>query len=454
MSEDKKKNEDPMRENGAAHTSANGSSNGDLTNGEAPLEPPPRETLLEPVGQPPAAKPEPATEEASAEKPAEPAETPAETEEEAKARAKEEAKAAKEAAKEEAKAKKAREKEEKKAAAAAAKEAAKEAKEKQKREKELEKEKEKEAAAKAEAEGGEAPRQGRLARLRFSKKKDMPGGLWLKCESCAEVIFRKELEEKDRVCPSCGFHFTVPGRERVRMVLDEGTWNEHYENLESLDRLEFTDSRPYGEKLERAVARSKQKEALLCGTGEILGRKVALAILDFGFLGGSMGEVVGEKIALAADLARKEKCPLIIYTASGGARMHEGILSLMQMAKTCAALESLNEAGGFSICIMTHPTTGGVTASFASVTDLILAEPGALIGFAGPRVIATTLKQELPPGFQRAEFLLEKGMIDMIVDRAETRETLARLIDYSSGARVEEGHKTVSAKKRPPLTGG
>ena len=432
--EDKNKNDGPLPderlrtdENGAAHASANGSS---PERSEAPLEPPPRETRIDP----PVPEPAPAKEESG--------KSPEASGSGEDSRA---------SAREEARARKAREKEEKKAAAAAAREAQKEAKEAKSKEK-REKDKEKDAAAQGEE--GEAPRQGRLARLRFSKKKDMPGGLWLKCESCAEVIFRKELEEKDRVCPSCGFHFTVPGRERVRMVLDEGSWNEHYEELESLDRLEFTDSRPYGEKLERAVSRSSQKEALLCGTGEILGRKVALAILDFGFLGGSMGEVVGEKIALAADLARKESCPLILYTASGGARMHEGILSLMQMAKTCAALESLNEAGGFSICIMTHPTTGGVTASFASVTDLVLAEPGALIGFAGPRVIATTLKQELPPGFQRAEFLLEKGMVDMIVDRADARETLARLIDYSTGPRMGEGQSVLTARNRPPLTGG
>jgi acetyl-CoA carboxylase carboxyl transferase subunit beta len=311
-----------------------------------------------------------------------------------------------------------------------------------KREKELEREKQKaerlaEKAQKEAARTEEEPkREGRLSRLRFSKKKDMPGGLWLKCESCSQVIFRKELEEKDRVCPSCGFHFTVPGRERIEMTLDEGSWREHFADLEALDRLDFQDALPYGEKVRRAAERAGQKEALLLGTGTILGRPVVLAVLDFNFMGGSMGEVVGEKIALAAELAVREKRPLVIFTSSGGARMHEGILSLMQMAKTCAALQTLAENHGFSVCVMTHPTTGGVTASFASVTDLILAEPGALIGFAGPRVIATTLKQELPPGFQRAEFLLEKGMLDAIVKRAEMRATLANLIDYSRGARV------------------
>lgn len=286
--------------------------------------------------------------------------------------------------------------------------------------------------AKKDAEGGEEPRrEGRLARLRFSKKKDMPGGLWLKCESCGEVIFRKELEEKSRVCPACGFHFTVPGRERIAMTIDEGTWQEEFAEVEPIDRLGFHDAQPYSQKLEKAMARAGQKEALLCGRGEILGTPIVLAVLDFGFMGGSMGEVVGEKFALACELAAAEGRPLVAFTSSGGARMHEGVLSLMQMAKTCAALRDLDDAGGFAIGVMTHPTTGGVTASFASVTDLVLAEPGALIGFAGPRVIATTLKQELPSGFQRSEFLLEKGMIDAIVQRAEMRETLARLIDYA-----------------------
>jgi acetyl-CoA carboxylase carboxyl transferase subunit beta len=274
----------------------------------------------------------------------------------------------------------------------------------------------------------------RFSRLR--KKKDMPGGLWLKCESCGSMIYRKELEEKGRVCPTCEFHFTLPGRERIAMTLDEGTWVERFAEITALDRLEFKDSSPYLDKVEKARARTKQNEALLCGTGRIEGREVVLAVLDFSFLGGSMGEVVGEKIALAAEIARKNALPLVMFTGSGGARMHEGVLSLMQMAKTCSALAELNDAGGFSICVMTHPTTGGVTASFASVCDITLAEPGALIGFAGPRVIATTLKQELPAGFQRAEFLLEKGQIDRIVKRSEMKQVLARLLDYAGGSKV------------------
>ena len=274
----------------------------------------------------------------------------------------------------------------------------------------------------------------RFSRLR--KKKDMPGGLWLKCESCGSMIYRKELEEKGRVCPTCEFHFTLPGRERIAMTVDEGTWSERFAEITALDRLEFKDSSPYLEKVEKARVRTKQNEALICGTGRIEGREVVLAVLDFSFLGGSMGEVVGEKIALAAEIARQNALPLVIFTGSGGARMHEGVLSLMQMAKTCSALAELNDAGGFSICVMTHPTTGGVTASFASVCDITLAEPGALIGFAGPRVIATTLKQELPAGFQRAEFLLEKGQIDRIVKRSEMKQVLARLLDYAGGSKV------------------
>ncbi len=275
----------------------------------------------------------------------------------------------------------------------------------------------------------QGPKEGGRKR-RLWKKKDMPGGLWLKCESCGDTIFRKELEGKLMVCPACNFHFTISGAQRIEMLLDPGSWDERFAELSALDRLEFTDKVPYSEKIERTAKRLNQNEALLCGFGAIEGQRVVLAVLDFNFMGGSMGEVVGEKISLAAELAMTNNLPLVIFTSSGGARMHEGMLSLMQMAKTCAALHRLNERGGFSVCIMTNPTTGGVTASFASVCDITLAEPGALIGFAGPRVIATTLKQELPPGFQRAEFLIEKGQIDAIVSRTEMRSKLRSLIEF------------------------
>jgi acetyl-CoA carboxylase carboxyl transferase subunit beta len=283
---------------------------------------------------------------------------------------------------------------------------------------------------------GEPKKKGRsrLSRLRF-KKKDIPGGLWLKCPSCDATIYRKELEAKGHTCPSCSFHFTVPGRERVAMTLDQGSWNEMFADFEASDRLEFTDAVPYSEKIARTVEKSGEKEGLICGTGDILGRPVVLAVMDFKFLGGSMGEVVGEKVALATDVARVRNLPLILFTSSGGARMHEGMLSLMQMAKTCSALADFNSAGGFSICVQTNPTTGGVTASFASVCDLTLAEPGALIGFAGPRVIKTTIKQELPPGFQRAEFLLERGQVDSIIAREDMVGMLAKLIDFGTAGR-------------------
>ncbi|MDA1264092.1 MAG: acetyl-CoA carboxylase, carboxyltransferase subunit beta [Planctomycetota bacterium] len=283
------------------------------------------------------------------------------------------------------------------------------------------------------------PRPGRLSRLRF-KKKDMPDGLWLKCPGCDTTIYRKELVAKGHVCPSCAHHFTVPGRERVAMVLDEGSWHELHPDLESLDRLNFTDAITYAEKLVETQNRTGQKDALFCGLGRIEGRPIVLAVLDFKFLGGSMGEVVGEKVSLACDEARTRRLPVVIFTSSGGARMHEGVLSLMQMAKTCSALSTLNEAGGLSICVLTNPTTGGVTASFASVCDLTLAEPGALIGFAGPRVIQSTIRQELPEGFQRSEFLIEKGQVDRIVSRGDLRDELAALIDYG----------TVSWKGYPP----
>jgi acetyl-CoA carboxylase carboxyl transferase subunit beta len=324
---------------------------------------------------------------------------------------------------------------------------------KQREEPEDERQEDQEASEAREGQEAEEGR-GRLSRLRFSKKKDMPGGLWLKCERCAQMIYRKELEARARVCPACDFHFTLPGRERIEKIVDEGTWEERFAEIAPMDRLEFVDKVPYGEKLERTAERLGQKEALICGLGSIRGREVVLAVLDFSFLGGSMGEVVGEKIALAADLAASLGRSLVVFTSSGGARMHEGALSLMQMAKTCAAIHSFHDVGGFSVCVMTHPTTGGVTASFASICDITLAEPGALIGFAGPRVIATTLKQELPPGFQRAEFLLEKGMVDAIVVREGLRQALSRLIDYGSAARErrEGGHDV--GEVSPPVPRG
>ncbi|TAH39410.1 MAG: acetyl-CoA carboxylase carboxyltransferase subunit beta [Planctomycetota bacterium] len=266
---------------------------------------------------------------------------------------------------------------------------------------------------------------------RLRKKKDMPGGLWSKCSACGAMVFNKELDANLMVCPTCGFHHTVGGRRRIEMTVDEGSFEEHFTDVLPKDRLGFMDAIPYAEKLVQAQAKTKNTEACIAGTARIEGCDIALAVLDFSFMGGSMGEVVGEKVALATELAEQRNLALAIFSASGGARMHEGAISLMQMAKTCAALHRYRVNGGFSVSVMTNPTTGGVTASFASVCDILIGEPGALIGFAGPRVIQNTIRQELPKGFQRAEFLLEKGQIDMIVKRHEMRATLRRILSYA-----------------------
>lgn len=272
-----------------------------------------------------------------------------------------------------------------------------------------------------------------MAWTRFGKKKDMPGGLWIKCESCGSMLFRKEFESRHRVCGSCGYHFTLPARERIAITVDPGSFKEMYTKLEAEDRLGFIDRIPYGKKLKATQKKTGEKDAMVVGTCEIKGLPVALGVMNFSFMGGSMGAVVGEKVALTVELGIDRKLPVILIACSGGARMHEGPISLMQMAKSCAALSRLGRAGGFSISVMTHPTTGGVTASFASVCDVLLAEPGALIGFAGPRVIATTIKKELPKGFQRSEFLLERGQIDRIVARDKMRDELARMVAYATG---------------------
>ncbi|MGA0059371.1 MAG: acetyl-CoA carboxylase, carboxyltransferase subunit beta [Planctomycetota bacterium] len=275
-----------------------------------------------------------------------------------------------------------------------------------------------------------------MAWTRFTKKKDMPGGLWIKCESCGTMLFRKEFEAKHRVCTSCGYHFTLPGRERVLLTADEGSFEELFVDLAAEDRLGFVDRVPYGQKLVATREKTGEQDAMIVGKATIHGIRCVIGVMNFSFLGGSMGMVVGEKVARAIEVALEENVPVILFSCSGGARMHEGAISLMQMAKTCGALARLQDAGGFSISVMTHPTTGGVTASFASVCDLLLAEPGSLIGFAGPRVIATTIKKELPKGFQRAEFLLEKGQIDRIVPREAMRAELARMMAYATGQDV------------------
>ncbi len=273
---------------------------------------------------------------------------------------------------------------------------------------------------------------------RLRKKKDMPGGLWSKCSSCGSIVFNKELASNDGVCPSCGFHHTLGARRRIEITADPGSFVEHFTDLLPEDRLHFIDTIPYAEKLKKAQEKTGNSDACLAGTARIRDLPVALAVLDFAFMGGSMGEVVGEKVTRTIELAGERNIPFVVFSASGGARMHEGALSLMQMAKTCGALQHYAKGGGFSISVMTNPTTGGVTASFASTCDILIAEPGALIGFAGPRVIQNTIRQELPEGFQRAEFLLEKGQIDMIVTRKEMPETLAKILAYFPRFREEK----------------
>ena len=272
-----------------------------------------------------------------------------------------------------------------------------------------------------------------MAWVRFGKKKDMPGGLWTKCESCGAMLFKKDLDQKNQVCGTCGYHFTLPARDRIALTADPGTFEELWANLRAQDVLGFNDRVPYAEKLAQTKQKTGEADAIVCGTAKVKGIACALGVMNFKFLGGSMGMVVGEKIALLCEMAREKRLPVVLFACSGGARMHEGAVSLMQMAKTCGALQRLHQAGVASISVMTHPTTGGVTASFASVCDMLLAEPGALIGFAGPRVIATTIKKELPKGFQRSEFLLEKGQIDRIVPRAALRDELGRMLAYATG---------------------
>ena len=262
------------------------------------------------------------------------------------------------------------------------------------------------------------------------KRVKTPEGMWIKCGACLEIIYKPEVERNLNVCPKCNYHFRIPALERIRSVADEGTFQEFGEDLESVDMLVFTDTKKYADRLKEAKKKTGRREAVITGTARINGIEVVLGVLDFEFLGGSMGCVVGEKIAVAAEQALELRCPLIIFSASGGARMQEGTLSLMQMAKTSAALARLSEANLPFISVMTDPTTGGVAASFAMLGDIIISEPGALIGFAGPRVIEQTIKQKLPEGFQRAEFLLEHGMVDMIVERTKLKPTITQILRF------------------------
>ncbi len=265
------------------------------------------------------------------------------------------------------------------------------------------------------------------------KKVNIAEGLWVKCDSCKEIVYRAEVDRAGRVCPKCGYPFRISARERIASIADEGSFEEREAGLRSKDPLGFKDTKRYTDRVKAARSKTGLEEAVLMGIARIGGHPVVLAVFEFGFLGGSMASVVGEKLARAIELAIQKRLPLLIVSASGGARMQEGILSLMQMAKTAAALKRLADERLPYISLLTDPTTGGVTASFAMLGDLIVAEPRALIGFAGPRVIAETIRQPLPEGFQRSEFLLEHGQLDLVVERREMRETLRRIVGFFAG---------------------
>jgi len=262
------------------------------------------------------------------------------------------------------------------------------------------------------------------------KHVDVPAGLWLGCPGCSEMVYRKEMEERLFTCPHCDHHFRVPARRRIEMLVDEDTFEELDTGLVSVDRLGFVARKAYKQQLVEAQKAGQTKDAIITGSAFVKGRPVILAVMDFSFLAGSMGAVVGEKLTRAIERATSQRMPLVVVSCSGGARMQESAISLMQMAKTSAALARHQKAGGLFLSILTDPTTGGVTASFAMLGDLNFAEPRAMIGFAGPRTIANTIRMELPEGFQTAEFLLQKGFVDRIVPRSQMRSSIARTIDF------------------------
>ncbi|ROL57013.1 acetyl-CoA carboxylase carboxyltransferase subunit beta [Bacteroidetes/Chlorobi group bacterium Naka2016] len=266
--------------------------------------------------------------------------------------------------------------------------------------------------------------------IESDKPKEMPDGLWTKCPSCGEIVFKKQLEENLFTCPKCNHHYRIGVSEYINIILDEGSFEELNANITSDDPLNFFDSKPYVERIEQARLSTGFNEALITGLGKIDGIPVAAGFMCFAFIGGSMGSAVGEKFYRLARISLENKVPLIMVCASGGARMQEAALSLMQMAKTSAILTELAENRIPYLTVLTDPTTGGVTASFGMLGDITIAEPGALIGFAGPRVIEQTIKKKLPANFQKAEFLLEKGFVDIVVPRKELKSTLARLIKW------------------------
>jgi len=261
-------------------------------------------------------------------------------------------------------------------------------------------------------------------------KKEIPAGLWLKCKGCGTLIYRSKLDENQQVCPHCQYHYPLTALERIDLLTDSGSFSEIDANLISGDVLNFAGTGVYAEKLKTSREKTGMNEAIICGMAALNGRAFALGVMDFRFLGASMGSVIGEKVTRLTEAATRQRLPLVIVTASGGARMYEGMLSLMQMAKTSGGLSLHRQAGLPYFVIMTHPTTAGVMASFATLGDVLLAEPGALIGFAGPRVIKQTTQSELPSGFQTAEFLLDHGLLDRVVPRSELRRELSLLLEY------------------------
>jgi len=262
------------------------------------------------------------------------------------------------------------------------------------------------------------------------KPSRVPEGLWVRCEACKEMMFAKAVNENSGVCPKCNYHFPQPARQRLDAIFDEGKYEEIDAAIAPTDPLGFKDSKSYKDRIKASQAKTGDKDALITARGTVGGRSLFICCMDFEFMGGSMGSVVGEKITRGAEMALAKRIPLLVICASGGARMQEGAVSLMQMAKISAALGRMHEAGVPYLALLTDPTTGGVTASYAMLGDLNIAEPKALIGFAGPRVIAQTIRQTLPEGFQKSEFLLEKGMVDLIASRFELRDLIARLLTY------------------------
>ena len=258
--------------------------------------------------------------------------------------------------------------------------------------------------------------------------KKIPDGLWVKCPSCEKTVFKRLVEERHETCPECGYHFRMRAQQRIDMLIDHGTWEEWDGSLQSADPLKFVDSKPYPARTQQAQEKTKLKDAVLTGTGTMNGLAIGLGVMDFSFNGGSMGSVVGEKLTRMIESSTKAGMPCIIASTSGGARMQEGALSLMQMAKTSAALARHSDAKLPYISLLVHPTFGGVTASFAMLGDVNIAEPEALIGFAGPRVIKETIKQELPEGFQTSEFCIEHGQVDLIVPRQQLKEEITRIL--------------------------